>query len=291
MSLRAQALVEFGLQPEPQRIDALPAPPGTEACRVQTPAGRFLLLWSEAALAAAFEVTLFDLLAESRYPAPRPKRARGGSFIARLPKDGGGAAAAACYAWPAGENLEPAAAKVPQLLEVGRLLARLHQLGEAHPASVADSSDGASLLARLPAGPDRDGLAPVLQSGPLPQPAGAVHGGLRPERALFIGDRCSAVLPSGLSCSAPLVLDLAEAALGWMLGADRPVAALRALVSGYQSLRRLAPEETGALWRALRLAAAREGARRLFLEHPAPLAALQAVDAVGESEVRSAAGG
>ena len=227
MSLRAQALVEFGLPPMPQQIDALPAPPGTEACRVQAPAGRFLLLCSEAALASAFEATLFDLLAESRFPAPRPKRARGGSFIARLPRDGGGTAAAACYAWPAGETLEPAAATVPQLLEVGRLLARLHQLGEAHPAAVADSSDGASLLAKLPAGPDRDGLAPVLQAGPLPQPAGAVHGGLRPARALFIGDRCSAVLPSGLSCSAPLVLDLAEAALGWMLGADRPSAALR----------------------------------------------------------------
>ena len=291
MSLRAQALLEFDLPAAPQRIDELPAPPGGEASRVHAPAGRFLLLCSEAALAAAFEATLFDLLAESRYPAPRPRRARGGSLIARLPKPGGGAAAAACYAWPPGDELAPALATAPQLLEVGRLLARLHLLGEAHPARVPDSADGASLLVKLPAGPDRDGLAPVLEAGLPPLPAGAVHGGLRPARALFVGDRCSAVLPSGLSCSAPLALDLAEAALGWMLGTHRPAAALRALVSGYQALRRLAPEETAALWPALRFAAAREGARRISMGRPAALAALAAVDAVGESDVRSAAGG
>lgn len=291
MSLRAQALLEFDLPAAPQRIDELPSPPGAEACRVHAPAGRFLLLCSEAALALAFEATLFDLLAESRYPAPRPRRARGGSMIARLPRSGGGAAAAACYAWPSGEELEPAAATVPQLLEVGRLLARLHQLGEAHPASVADSDDGASLLARLPQGPERDGLAPVLEAGLAALPSGAVHGGLRPARTLFIGDRCSAILPSGHSCSAPLVLDLAEAALGWMLEAARPVGVLRAIVSGYQSQRRLIPEESAALWPALRFAAAREGARRVSRKRPAALAALQAMDAVGEPEVRSAAGG
>src|SRR5438105_15905125 len=139
MSLRAQALLQFVLPPAPQRIDELPAPvQGAEACRVHAPAGRFLLLCSENALGLAFEATLFDLLAEARYPAPRPRRAKGGSFIARLEKPG---TAAACYAWPSGEELAPAAVTVPQLLEVGRLLARLHQLGETHPAAVSDSWD------------------------------------------------------------------------------------------------------------------------------------------------------
>ena len=289
MSLRAQALPEFDLPAAPQRIDELPSrSAGLESCRVHAPAGRFLLLCcTGSALALAFEATLFDLLAESRYPAPRPRRAKGGSLIARL----GGTAAAACYAWPSGEELTPAAATVPQLIEVGRLLARLHLLGEVHPASVADSGDGAALLAKLAPGGDRDALAPVLTAGLPALPAGAVHGGLRPAQALFVGDRCAAVLPSGLACSAALVLDLAESALGWMLGSPRPSAALRAIVSGYQSLRRLAPEETSELWGALRFAAARDGARRAILGLPAALLALQAVDAVGESDVRSAAGG
>jgi Ser/Thr protein kinase RdoA (MazF antagonist) len=292
MSLRGQALLEFDLPAAPQRIDELAAcAPGADACRVHAPAGRFLLLCSEGALAMAFEATLFDLLAESRYPAPRPRRARGGSLIAKLPRSEGAAAAAACYAWPPGEELAPAAATAPQLLEVGRLLARLHQLAEVHPASVPDPFDGEALLAGLSQGPDRDALVATLEAGLPALPLGAVHGGLRPTRALFVGDRCSSVLPSGLACSAALVLDVAEAALGWILGAARPAAALRALLSGYQSLRRLAPEESDALWPALRFAAAREGARRVAMRQPGPLSALKAVEAVGESDVRSAAGG
>lgn len=292
MSLLAQALLEFELPAAPQRMDELPTSlPGEEAFRVHAPAGRFLVICSDGALAVAFEATLFDLLAEARYPAPRPRRARGGSMIARLERPGG-AAAAECYPWPPGEELEPAAVKVQQLLEVGRLLARLHQLGETHPASVADPSDAADLLGRVPPGaPERASLSPVLEAGLPPLPSGAVHGGLRPSRALFIGDRCSAVLPSGVACSAALVLDLAEAAVGWLLGARRPAAALRALASGYQSLRRLLPEEVQSLFAALRFAAAREGARRVAQGRPASLAALEAVEALGEAEVRSAAGG
>src|SRR5207248_9805104 len=187
-TLRAQALLEFALPSAPQRAEELPAGlPGLAACRIHVPAGRFLLLCGAAALSLAFEATLFDLLAESRYPAPRPRRARGGSLIALL----GGQRAASCYSWPPGEELAPAAATVPQLMEIGRLLARLHQLGETHPASVADPCDALSLLGKSPAGADRDALDTVARAA-LPQlPSGAGHGGLTPQRALVIGDRRS----------------------------------------------------------------------------------------------------
>ena len=56
----------------------------------------------------------------------------------------------------------------------------------------------------------------------------------------------------------PLTLARA-AAIGWTLHAQRPAAALRALVSGYQALRRLLPEESQGLYAALRYAAARDG--------------------------------
>lgn len=291
MSLRGQALEEFDLPAAPQRIDEFPPPcVGAEAARVHAPAGRFLLLCSDGALAVAFEATLFDLLAEARYPAPRPRRARGGSLIARLKRPDGGAAAAACYAWPAGDELDPGAASVPQLLEIGRLLARLHQLGETHPASVPDPSDGPTLLGRLPPSAERDAVAPLLKTGLPPLPAGAVHGGLRPAKALFVGDRCSAVLPSGLACSTALVLDVAEAALGWMESAARPIAALRGFLSGYQSLRRLSPEEKNGLYTALRFAAARDGARRIATGRPGGLAALRLVEGLDERDVSAAAG-
>src|SRR6478672_8355659 len=80
MAVRGQALQEFDLPAAPQRIDDLPPiSPDADICRVHAPAGRFLLLCGSAALSLAFEATLFDLLAEARYPAPRPRRARSGS--------------------------------------------------------------------------------------------------------------------------------------------------------------------------------------------------------------------
>jgi Ser/Thr protein kinase RdoA (MazF antagonist) len=287
MSLRGQALQEFDLPAAPQRIDELlPTAPRLEGCRVHAPAGRFLLFCGASALSLAFEATLFDLLAEARYPAPRPRRARGGSFIAVL----GGQRGASCYPWPPGEVLETKDATVPQVMEVGRLLARLHQLGETHPAAVSDPCDAAALLAGAEASPERDALAPIAAAGLPPLPSGASHGGLTPARALFMGDRCSAVLPSGTSGSGSLVLDLAETAVGWMAEANRPSAALRALTSGYQALRRLSPEEKDSFFAALRFAAAREGARRLATRRPGALEGLRAVDSVGESETRAAAG-
>lgn len=290
MSLRSQALLEFSLPAAPQRLDELPAPaPGAESCLVHTPAGRFLLMvCSRDALRLAFETTLFDLLAEARYPAPRPRRARGGALIAPLQGEAG--AAAACYAWPAGEHRAPAAATVPQLMDVGRLLARLHQLGEAHPASVADAADGASLLAGVPGGRERDAIAPILKTGLPALPSGAVHGGLCPHDVLFAGDRCSAILPSGHACSGRLLLDVAVTAVGWLLDSPGPIAAVRAILSGYQALRRLLPEEIAAVHTAFRFAAARDAARRITARQPSALAALEAVDALGDSDVRAAAG-
>lgn len=289
MVLRAQALLEFELPAAPQQIDELPPGLGcARSCRVHGPAGRFLVISSTAALGLAFEATLFDLLAEARFPAPRPRRARGGSLVARLRPPEGGTAAAACYAWPPGEALDPAAATVPQLLEVGRLLARLHQLGETHPAAIVDPIDGAALASRLPAG--AEAIAKVLAAGLPPLPSGAGHGCLGPRHALFIGDRCSAILPGGRAGSGALALDLAEAAAAWALPAPRPAAALRALVSGYQALRRLAREEADNFFAALRYAAAREGARRVLAGEENPHAPLRAADALGASDVRAAAG-
>ena len=95
---------------------------------------------------------------------------------------------------------------------------------------------------------------------------------------------------SGCAGSVALVLDLAETALGWMVGSPRPSAALRAIASGYQALRRLFPEEKEALFTALRFAAARDGARHLATRREGALDGLRAVDSIGAAEVRAAAG-
>jgi hypothetical protein len=290
-SLRPQAFFQFGLPAASPRLTELgSSPSGGEGLRVKSPGGAVLLLLSaEHPLQLAFEAALYDLLAEARYPAPRPTRAKGGSLIAPL-SCATGAAAAACFAWPPGEPLAPELATAPQLLELGRLLARLHQLGETHPASVAESADGPALAARLPPGPAADVLLPLLRAPPSGLPTGAAHGRLGPACALFLGARCSAVLPSGGAASLVLSLDLAELLVAWALPLPQPTPALRALVSGYQALRRLDPDERDALWATLRHAAAREGARRLLAGAPEPLRPLEAADALGADEVRAAAG-
>src|SRR5438105_6785709 len=289
-TLRAQALLEFELPAAPQRVDELSGgPPGPWVYRIQAPAGGFLLVCAEGALAVAFEATLFDLLAESRYPAPRPRRARSGAFIARV-EGQAKHAGAACYPVGSGEALDPSRATTPQFLEVGRLLARLHQLGEAHPAADPAPLSCADLAGRLPAGAHADRLGPALRADFCSLPSGASHGRLGPQQALYIGDRCSSVLPSGEAHSGPLVLDLARMACAWASAAAEQLPALRAVLSGYQALRRLDPEERDALYPALLCAAAREGAYSLLAGRPDALVALAAVERLGEKEVRASAG-
>ncbi|TMB05564.1 MAG: hypothetical protein E6J64_10590 [Deltaproteobacteria bacterium] len=289
-TLRAQALLEFELPAAPQRVDELSGgPPGPWVYRIQAPAGGFLLVCAEGALAVAFEATLFDLLAESRYPAPRPRRSRSGAFIARV-EGQGKHAGAACYPVGSGEPLDPYRATTPQFLEMGRLLARLHQLGEAHPASVPAPLSCVELAGRLPLGAQAEVLGPALRTDFCSLPAGASHGRLGPQQALYIGDRCSVVLPSGEAHSGPLVLDVARAACAWAMAAAEQLPALRAVLSGYQALRRLDPEERDALYPALLCAAARDGACCLLSGRTDALAALSAVERLGEKEVRAAAG-
>jgi Ser/Thr protein kinase RdoA (MazF antagonist) len=289
-TLRAQALLDFELPSAPQREEELPAGlPGLSLCRIHTPAGRFLLVCAEAALAVAFEATLFDLLAESRFPAPRPRRARGGALIAKLDL-GRGHAAAACYPLSSGESVEPSRASTPQLLEVGRLLARLHQIGEAHPASVVAPLRGADMAERFASCPEAEELVPALREDLTALPLGAAHGRLGPEQALFIGDRCALVLPSGEAHSGALALDLARAACAWAVESEEPLPAIRAVLSGYQALRRLSPEEREAFYRALRYAAAREGAYRLMAGRRDALEPLRAIEGLGADEIRAATG-
>jgi Ser/Thr protein kinase RdoA (MazF antagonist) len=291
-ALRPQALLEFELPAAPQRIEELAAPQaGGEAVRVHAPAGGMLLLLStDGPLTLAFEATLFELLAGARYPAAKPRRTRTGSLLAQLPGPPA-PAAATCYTWPSGDAVRPEDASFAQHLEAGRLLARLHLLGATHPASVADPLDGAQLAARLPAGEPGEELRDVLQPGLPGLPAGAVHGSFGPSHVLFAGERATAVMPSGVSCSAPLVVDLANALCAWALPLSRPQPAMRAIVSGYQSLRRLPGEERDALYPALRFAAARAGALLLLSGQVAQaLAALRGCEALGEPDVRAAAG-
>lgn len=288
VGLRSQAFEALALAPPLEVGVHFQLPCGGEALRVATPGGPLLVVISTShPLQLAFEATLFDLLAEERYPAPRPRRAATGALIAPL-EGPAGPAAAACYGWPPGEALDPQRATIPQLLELGRLLARLHRLGEAHPASVPDGADGPSLATRLPRSAEADRLLPALRVPPSGLPTGAAHGRLAPQTALFLGDRCSGIIPAGSAASAPLLLDVAEAIVGWALPRPDAVPALRGLLAGYQALRRLDRDERASLWASVRHAAAREGARRLLAGAAFPLEPLEAAERLGPDAFRDA---
>jgi len=290
-TLRPQALLGFELPPTPLRVDELPSLlPGAEALRVQAPAGAQLLLISAASpLWLAFEATLFDLLAESRFPSPAPRRAHGGNLIAQL-EGPSGPAAAACYAWPAGETIAPQQASTPQLLEVGRLLARLHVVGADHPAFISEPCDGDALSARLPAGAGVERISQALRRSHGPLPTGAVHGSPGPACFLFVRNRVTGLMPAGTACTAPLLLDLAEALVDWALSLAEPMPAMRAIVSGYQSLRRLEASERAELPGMFEHAAARADARAMIAGHRSSATALAAALALEAPELRALAG-
>jgi Ser/Thr protein kinase RdoA (MazF antagonist) len=285
-ALRPQALLDFELPLAPPRVDELHARlPSAEELRVYAPAGPMLVLISASSpLTLAYEVALFDLLAESGFPSPAPRRSRGGALLAQL-RGPSGPAAAACYGWPAGSALEPTLASTPQLLEVGRLLARLHIEGVYHPARVADPCGAEVLLSRLPSSAEGELVAEALRRPLGTLPTGAVHGRPLPEQFLFVGDHVASLVPSGTACTAQLLLDLAEALVGWALPRNEPMPALRALISGYQSLRRLNRAERDSLPTMIEHAAARSDARAMIARRPSR-GCLAAVRELPEDELR-----
>jgi len=89
------------------------------------------------------------------------------------------------------------------------------------------------------------------------------------------------------SHSGPLVLDLARAIAAWSLPSREPLAAIRAVASGYQAERPLLFEERESFGSALRCAAAQEGARRLSAGSEDFLAPLHAVESLDADEIRA----
>src|SRR2546429_557811 len=108
----------------------------------------------------------------------------------------------------------PSTSRAQALLEF-ELPAAPQHVEELAAAPVVAPLRGADLADRLSASPESEELVPALREDLTSLPLGAAHGCLGPEQALYIGDRCSAVLPSGEAHSGPLALDLARAAGAW----------------------------------------------------------------------------
>jgi homoserine kinase type II len=145
---------------------------------------------------------------------------------------------------------------------LGSALATLHEGGLTFPLRRENALSLAGwekLFAAL------DGMAGKLQPGmpesiaaelqtlrrewPQNLPAGVIHADLFPDNVFFLNDKVSGVIDFYFACNDLLAYDLAICLNAWCFEPDRAfnVTKARALLNGYNSVRRLAPEELEAL--------------------------------------------
>ncbi|HEX6959211.1 MAG TPA: homoserine kinase [Ferrovibrio sp.] len=127
------------------------------------------------------------------------------------------------------------------------------------PGMQADLTREFDWLARTwPAVPDR--------AGDKPLPHGVIHADLFPDNALFVGDRLSGLIDFYFACNDYFAYDLAIALNAWCFEVDGAfnVTKAKALLAGYQAVRKLGGEEIAALPLFARGAALRFLLTRLY---------------------------
>lgn len=175
---------------------------------------------------------------------------------------------AALFPWVEGEVCCQARVTPRHTHAIGQALARVHVAGgpEARPGRfrVAD------LLARCDviegsSAPELSAMAPRLrgwlreaeeQRSPDAR-RGLCHGDLFRDNVLWRGDQLAALLDFESASDEPFAFDLAVTVLAWCYGDDFSASLAGSLVTGYQSVRPLPPEDTSALFAESRLAALR----------------------------------
>jgi homoserine kinase type II len=194
---------------------------------------------------------LLDHLAAKGCPVPRTIHDRSGASW-RMEQ---GKAAALIEFLPGVSPTRPTPA---QARAVGAVLAGLHLAAADFPHARANAMDfaasaamleacGAQALATidpaLPAMLDHARAAAALDLTALPQ--SQTHTDLFPDNVLMLGDRVTGLIDFYFACTGPMALDLAVTHAAWCFDADnayRPDCGA-ALLEGYQSVRRLTPDE------------------------------------------------
>lgn len=194
---------------------------------------------------------LLDHLAAKGCPVPRTMHDREGASWRMVE----GKAAALIEFLPGVSPTRPTPA---QARAVGEVLASLHLAAADFPQTRANAMDfaasaailetcGAERLATidagLPAMLDHARAAAALDLDALPQ--SQTHTDLFPDNVLMLGDRVTGLIDFYFACTGPMVLDLAVTHAAWCFDADNAYRADcgAALAEGYQSVRRLTPEE------------------------------------------------
>lgn len=194
---------------------------------------------------------LLDHLAGKGCPVPRTMHDRSGASWRMVE----GKAAALIEFLPGVSPTRPTPA---QARAIGAVLANLHLAAQDFPHTRANAMDfpasaaileacGAAALATidpaLPAMIDSAREAAALDLADLPQ--SQTHTDLFPDNVLMLGDRVTGLIDFYFACTGPMVLDLAVTHAAWCFDAANAYRADcgAALIEGYQSMRRLTPDE------------------------------------------------
>ncbi len=225
---------------------------------LETPSGRYILTVFEKRVRAddlPFFMGMMGHLAAKGLPAPLPVPARDGEPLRTL---NGKPAVIVTFL----QGVSPRRPSPAQCRTLGETLARFH-------AALADFAltrpNNLSLGAwpGLFAGREAvaDQLAPGLSSlvagdlsalasgWPRGLPAGAIHADLFPDNTFFLGDELTGVFDFYFACTDFLAYDIAVCLNAWAFEprGEYNLTKGRALLSGYESVRRLMPDERAAL--------------------------------------------
>ena len=160
-------------------------------------------------------------------------------------------------------GVSPSAPSAAQAHAVGEALARVHLAGREFPLKRRDLLDPvanrdtlkrcgeAGLEAISPALPDAIGWADeIAERWPAALPRSIIHSDLFPDNVLMLGERVTGLIDFYFACDGMMAYDLAVTHAAWSFDPrgrqfSSPIGT--ALLTGYESIRPLAPEERAAL--------------------------------------------
>lgn len=202
-----------------------------------------------------FFLGLMEHLARKGLNCPLPVHRRDGVVIGEL-------AGRPCAVITFLEGMWPRRPTVNHCREVGKALARMHLAGADFPVRRANalSLDGWLQLwkqSRARADEVEPGLAgevdadleQLARDWPDGLPTGVIHADLFPDNVFFLGDRLSGLIDFYFACNDMLAYDVATCLNAWCFEKDFSFNLTKgtALLSGYESVRRLTPAERDAL--------------------------------------------
>jgi homoserine kinase type II len=225
---------------------------------LHTSTGPYFLTLYEKRVEAAdlpFFLGLMEHLAQKGLSCPLPVRRRDGQVIGEL-------AGRPCAVITFLEGMWPRRPTAHHCREVGRALARMHLAGADFPLTRANALALPGWRRLWEAARERaDEVEPGLgreveadfahleRAWPSGLPGGVIHADLFPDNVFFLGQELSGLIDFYFACNDFLAYDLATCLNAWCFEKDFSFNLTKgaALLSGYESVRRLEPAEREAL--------------------------------------------